>query len=249
MNRDTITVAALWAVLTVIGEALVIGIGLFPAPLAEEAKIVDEAFEHLVILGVPVFTFVVSVLVYAVIRFRRRGAELEDGPPVRTHGKWVAFWFAWTTALTVAVIIHPGVTGLRSLTASHGEDPDLLVKVTGQRWLWTFEYPEQNVTTINELVIPVDKLVRFEVTAPDRDVLHSFWIPAFRIKIDAVPGLVTHTYARATRVGAFEEDVDYRVQCAELCGLAHGKMAATLSVVSQEEFEQWAKGRARVEAR
>ncbi|MBI4305124.1 MAG: cytochrome c oxidase subunit II [Chloroflexi bacterium] len=228
-----------------IGEALVIGLGLFPAPLAEEARVVDEAIEHLVILAVPVFTFVVSVLVYAVLRFRRRGAEAEDGPPMRTHGKWVAFWFAWTTALTVAVIIHPGVTGLRSLMASQDEAPDLVVKVTGQRWLWTFEYPERKVTTINELVVPVDKLVRFEVTAPDRDVLHSFWIPAFRIKIDAVPGLVTHTSARATRIGAFAEDMNYRVQCAELCGLGHSKMAATLRVVSQADFDRWVGERTR----
>jgi cytochrome c oxidase subunit 2 len=227
------------------GEAIVLSFDLFPAPIAHEAKVADEAFELLVILAIPVFTFVVSVLAYAVLRFRRRGDAAEDGPPVRTHGKWVAFWFAWTTALTIAIIVHPGVTGLHALFAAGGEQPDLVVKVTGQRWLWTFDYPEQKVTTINELVIPVDKLVKFEVTAPDRDVLHSFWIPGFRIKIDAVPGLVTETHVRATTLGSYEEDADNRVQCAELCGFGHSKMSGTVRVVSQAEFEQWARARAR----
>ena len=232
--------------MTAIGEAVALSFDLFPEPIAHEARVADEAFELLILLSIPVFVFVVAVLGYAVFRFRSRTfATPEDGPPVRSHGKWVAFWFAWTTALTVAVIIHPGVTGLRSLMAAEHEEPDMVVKVTGQRWLWTFNYPEQNVTTINELVIPVDKLVKFEVTAPDRDVLHSFWIPAFRIKIDAVPGLVTETYVRAHHTGAFEQNGELRVQCAELCGYSHNQMAGPVRVVSGAEFEQWVMSKAR----
>lgn len=137
------------------------------------------------------------------------------------------------------VIIHPGFTGLNQIRANEGEAPDLTVNVTGQQWVWTFEYPDAEVMTVNELVLPVDKRVKFNVTAPPNDVLHSFWIPAFRTKIDAVPGLETHASAKPTRVGEFNEDVNYRVQCAELCGLGHAKMQARIRVVEQDEFDAW----------
>lgn len=239
LNRHTITVAAGWLALTAIGEALIFAWDFFPVAASEEAGVVDDAFLLLVALAIPVLAFVVATLVYSVIRWRHSGDQLEDGPPSRTNGRWVAFWFAWTTALTVAIIVHPGFTGLNELRAAETEEPDLVVEVVGQQWVWLFEYPDHGVSTVNELVLPVDRLVRFNVTARDSDVLHSFWIPAFRVKIDAVPGLVTHAATTPTSTGTFDDDVNFRVQCAELCGFGHAGMAARVRVVEEAEFDAW----------
>ena len=239
LNRDTLTAGIIWAVLTIIGELLMFGWDIFPVAAAEQAHVVDEAFFLLTLLAIPIFTFVVTVLGYTMWRFREKNGAVGDGPPVRTHSKWVPFWLFWTTALTIAVIIHPGYTGLLELRETNSHEADLEINVTGRQWVWLFEYPDQNVSTVNELVLPIDKVVRFNVTAADDDVVHSFWIPAFRSKIDAVPGLTTRIDVTPSELGDFNQDVNFRVQCAELCGLNHGTMFARVSVVELDEFDRW----------
>ena len=118
------------------------------------------------------------------------------------------------------------------------------MQVEASRFLWKLTYPEQNVTSFTELVLPLGKHVRFEITSTD--ALHSFWIPAFRGKIDAVPGLLTTVYATPERTGSFDDDMNFRLQCAELCGVAHGAMTVPVRVVEQGEFDAWvADNRAR----
>ena len=113
----------------------------------------------------------------------------------------------------------------------------MVVQVQGGRWFWRITYPEYGVSSTEEMVLPVDKLVRFEVTS--MDVLHSFWISAFRIKVDAVPGMITTTTATPNRIGSFDTDFGYRLQCAELCGLGHTVMAIPVRVVEPGQFEAW----------
>lgn len=197
----------------------------------------DEAFRILCMLAVPVFTFVLVVLGYSLIRFRRRGRQPEDGAPIHTHKGLVAAWFLITCSLTLLVIIFPGTTGLLALRAMGMEEPDLVVKVDGMRWGWRVTYPQYGVTTFNNLVLPVDRRVKFEVTS--LDILHAFWIPAFRVKIDAVPGMVTMATAKTTETGNPDTDPGFRLQCAELCGLGHALMQAPVRVVEHEEFEEW----------
>ncbi|MBI4235882.1 MAG: cytochrome c oxidase subunit II [Chloroflexi bacterium] len=238
MNRHTVTVFFLWFVLTALGEFVILGTNLFRYPVvaAEEATMVDAAFRFLTVLAVPVPAFVLSVMAYSVLRFRSSGPD-QDGPPVHIHRPWVAFWFTWTTGLTLFVIVFPGITGLLDIRHNAAKPVDLVVKAEGSRWFWKVTYPEQGVTTMDELVLPAGKHVRFDVTATD--VLHSFWIPAFRMKIDAVPGMVTTVHATTTKTGSFTEDPQFRLQCAELCGLAHNIMRVPVRVVSDEEFAVW----------
>lgn len=224
---------------TVALELLWIGWDIFPVAGSKEAIIVDDAFHLMTVLAIPVFTFVVTVIGYTLIKFRAQGDEVVDGPPVRTHSPWVKFWLLWTTALCVAVIIHPGYTGLMELRETNSERADLVVDVTGQQWIWLFDYPDSGISNSTELVLPVNKLVRFNISTPDSDVVHSFWVPAFRTKIDAVPGLTTNIDIVPTRIGDYNEDVNYRVQCAELCGLNHATMFARVRVVSEEDFNDW----------
>jgi cytochrome c oxidase subunit 2 len=237
LNRHTWIVALLWVVLTVLGEALVVVSDLFPLAAAEEAAIVDDAFRTLMVLAVPVVAFVIATLVYSILRFRIRGEPSQDGPPIRSHGRLIAVWFAVTTGLTVLMIIYPGIIGMNELASLSREEPDMVVKVEGMRYVWQFTYPEQKVTVFNDLVLPVDKHIRFDVTS--RDVLHSFWVPAFRMKIDAVPGMVTTIHATPNKTGTFEDDTQLRLQCTELCGVGHSIMTAPVRVVEQSEFDAW----------
>lgn len=234
-SRHLIGAGLLWVVLTAIGEAMLFGWEFLPEQYSREAKIIDDAFILLAVLGIPVFTFVVAVTVYSAIKFRASGDE--DGPPIKGSGKVVAAWLAITSALAIGVLINPGLVGLAELRAD--PEPDLVIKVNSQRWSWNIVYPN-GVETSEELVVPVDTRIRFDITSAD--VLHSFWVPAFRTKLDAVPGKVTRLYVTPTKTGSFEEDPGLRLQCAELCGLGHSLMAIPVKVLSQAEFDAWLTG-------
>lgn len=236
MKRDFAYAAILWLVLTAVLEYVALSLEYFPVALAEEAQIVDEAFSLLMVLGVPVFTFVVVGLVYAILRFRAGDGD-GDGPPIHTSRPVTWSWFVVTSGLAIYVIINPGITGLRQLTANQTED--LVVGVTASQWQWDFNYPQYGVEIAgaSELVLPVDRRIKFEITSTD--VIHSFWIPAFRMKLDAVPGQVNELYVTPNETGAFAEDSAIRVQCAELCGTGHPRMRTGVRVLEQTEFEAW----------
>lgn len=237
MKKDAVYVFILWVVLTIIGELFVLNVQFFPVQGATEAEIVDDAFQLLFVLAVPVFTLVVAGLGYSVIRFRRQGDPTDDARPVHTSRPVTLSWFVITTALAVYVIFNPGLTGLAELRDN--SNPDLTVEVVAKKWEWAFSYPQYDVIIedADELVLPVNRRVKFEITS--EDIIHSFWIPAFRMKIDAVPGQFTELYAMPSMIGTYDEDANFRVQCAELCGTGHARMRTGLRIVSQNEFEDW----------
>lgn len=237
VRRDFLLAGLLWLVITAIGEVVAVNWDFQPLAAAKEADIVDEAFNALVYMAIPVCAFVFAAVIYSFIRFRRSGQDFEDGPPIQGH-KWViGGWLAVSTALTVVVIIFPGTIGLLDLRASADTPDDLVIQVEGSRWVWKMTYPDQNVVSFTELVLPVDQKTLFEVTSTD--VLHSFWVPAFRIKIDAVPGRTTTIRVTPDQTGGEEVDAGFRLQCAELCGLGHLVMKVQVRVVEMDEFEAW----------
>ncbi len=247
--------AGWWAVLTAILLGLFSGFHGFPTAAAREAAVADHAFRFLLLLAAPVFALVVAVLTYSLVARRGKGDPPEAPPYVPEH-PWVArVWFAATAALAAYVIYNPGLVGLAEmrgvpvtavwsgssssgvrLASLAGGDGDLVVRVRASRWLWQFEYPDRQVTS-RELVLPVGRRVRFEVTSVD--IVHSFWVPAFRTKIDAVPNLTTYLHVTPTRTGSYEQTVDLRVQCAEACGVGHTIMAAPVRVLEPEAFDAW----------
>lgn len=237
MRRHLAATAILWAALTAVGFWAAVRADVLPSAAAREAVIIDDAFRLLMLLGVPVFTFVLAVLLYSLARFRVRGEPQQDGPPLFGRGAVPWIWLLVTSALAVYVIFNPGLRGLAELRAH--PTADLVVRVEGSRWLWKFSYPQHGVTA-REVVLPVNRRVRFDVTATD--VLHSFWIPAFRVKIDAVPGMVTHVLVTPTATGSFEDNFHLRLQCAELCGLGHHLMRSPVRVVEPAEFDAWVAG-------
>lgn len=239
MNWKThaLIVAAIWAVTTAVGVAITFSIGLLPSPASKEAVIVDSAMTFLTVLAVPIFMLVVVLLVYSMVRFRHTGDPAGDGPPLRGNLRLEVVWVMVTLAL-VLVLAGYGTVGLLEIRAHAAQEGDeLIVQATGSQWFWEYYYPEQKVRSKEELRLPVGRPVRFEVTATD--VVHSFWVPAFRMKIDAVPGMVTTVRTTPTKVGSFVEDYNFRVQCAELCGLAHGEMTTAVTVMDQGQFNAW----------
>lgn len=237
-SRHVSIIAVLWLVSSVLGIAFSLSIGMLPSPASHEAHVVDTAMTLLTVLAVPVFTLVVIMLGYSMLVFRQRSQILEDGSPIASNQRIELIWVGVTLALTIFLAGYGSyeLLGMR-MHAAHAEET-LLVKVTGSQWLWEFYYPKQNIRTFAQLTVPIGRTVQFEVTS--KDVVHSFWIPAFRVKIDAVPGLTTRTYATPDRVGSFSEDDNFRVQCAELCGLAHTAMFGMVTVVDQKDFDAWA---------
>lgn len=236
-RRDLTVVGAIWVVVTLVATLVVLALDLHPIPASREAHIVDGAFDFLLLLSVPVFTFVVVVLVYSVVRFRGSGGE---GAAFRTNKRFVTIWVAVSSFLAVLVIIHPGLTGLAELEAER--DAELTIGVTARQWSWTFEYVGEEVVLdkADELVLPVDTRVRFLVTS--EDVIHSFWVPGFRTKIDAVPGRTTEIYTTPLVEGSYDGDPNFRVQCAELCGTGHARMRTDVVVLNVSDFDAWLDG-------
>jgi plastocyanin len=133
-------------------------------------------------------------------------------------------------------MIYPGLTSLGDVV-NNPANAELTVKIEGVQWTWLVSYPDQKVERATQVVLPVDREIRFEINS--LDVLHSFWIPAFAMKIDAVPGKTTVVSLKPEQIGSYETDDLLRLQCAELCGLSHSKMVIPVSVVSQDDFEKW----------
>jgi cytochrome c oxidase subunit 2 len=234
MNRDLVVVTLLAIVLTIVGEVLAATVDFYPVARADKGEEIETAFKVLVYLAIPVAAVVIAVLSYSIVSRRSSGPD-EDGPPIEGKGMVPVAWVVVTTALTIGVIIYPGITGINEIFGD--EEPELVVNVTGVQWAWLVDYPELDVSNIDELVLPVDQTVRFDITS--EDVLHSFWVPTFLMKIDAVPGRTTSMTLTPTELGNYTEDPTVRVQCAELCGIRHSKMVMPMRVVTQEEFDTW----------
>jgi len=208
-----------------VGAVLVAGIQILPVVASREAEIEDAAFVLLTVLSVPVLMFVVVGLAYSAIRFRANGDE-EDGPPIHGHRGFQAIWLVVSFALVIGLFVY-GALGLVDIRGA--QESEFQVQVQAEQWAWKFEYPSGVVA--KELHIPVGERVHLVVTS--KDVIHSFWVPAFGIKQDAVPGRPTQIYVTATVAGT------YPGLCAELCGSGHTGMHLTVVVSERAELDAW----------
>lgn len=237
-NRtDLVIVGSVWAVVTALTFWAVSVANLHPIGASTNAEISDEAFDILMYLATPIVTFVLVVLIYSLVRFRSKPSDDDYGPPVRSNTWFVAAWVVISVVLSVYVIFNPGFSGLDALAAD--TDEDMTIEVVAEQWSWDYTYIDEGLEIVDadDLVLPIDTLILFKITS--RDVIHSFWVPAFRIKMDAVPGLITEIYMTATELGEFAEEDGFRVQCAELCGTGHTRMRNTVTVLSQDDYATW----------
>lgn len=241
MRRDFTLFAIVWALVTAASLAVayfVLREVSFPTVGAEEAHIVDDAFMVLTYLAAPVFGVVIAAMVVALMRHRSSGPN-EDGQRILGTGRVPVVWFTVSSLLCFVVIVYPGIWGILEL--GKNDDADLEINVTGQMWSWTVEYPEAGVRVLGaqEMMLPKDETVKINVSS--LDILHSFWVPAFRLKMDALPGDQKTIYITPNVIGD-PSDSAYRLQCAELCGVGHAIMAMPVRVVEKAEFDSWLKG-------
>ena len=199
-----------------------------------EADDIDTLLDVMIVLSCFVFSVVVVMLGYCLIKFRAKPGDESDGKPVHGNTK---LEIAWTVIPTVIVLFGAGYSWL-VLDDIESEAADQLpITVTAQQFKWTFEYPDEGVTA-DELHVPVDQQLELNLVA--LDVLHSFWVPEWRLKRDLVPiaeGNPTDV-DNVMRVTPTEEG-SFQLVCTELCGLGHATMRAPVVVESEEEFQQW----------
>jgi cytochrome c oxidase subunit 2 len=241
--------------LAVAGGALVAGGSAYaelgqPAPweykLQQAATPVMEEiiwFHNWLLVIITVITlFVLGLLVAVVVKFNARANPV---PSRTTHNTLIEV--AWTL-IPVLILVGIAVPSFRLLFQELDvPKADLTIKATGKQWYWSYAYPDNGkfefdsllaadkqprlLGVDNEVVVPVNKVVRVQVTGAD--VIHSFAVPAFGIKIDAIPGRLNETWFKATKTGMFYG------QCSELCGRDHAFMPIAVRVVSDQEFAAW----------
>jgi cytochrome c oxidase subunit 2 len=231
---------AIGVVASLLGVALGLLIDWFPVAASDEAGPIDTVWDVLVIVSVPIFVLVTTIVLYSVWRFHMiPGEEDLDGPPIHGNTKLEIIWTAIPAIMLVALCSYAYVvlTDIEEASA----DPALEVRVVGEQFTWTFFYenpddPDGREVASPQLYVPLGQQVDF--TVQSKDVIHDFWVPAFRMKIDAVRGIDTHIRVTPKRIG------QYPVVCAELCGLGHAAMRQTAHVVQPGEFDSWLQERA-----
>jgi len=219
---------------SLLGIALGLVIDWFPTAGSTQADKIDTFWDVLIICSVPVFVLVSTVVLFAARDFRMRpGEEHLDGPPIHGNTRLEVVWTAVPAIMLVALCTYAYLV-LHDIEKAPAKGPERVVTVTGQQFTWTFSYNEGGKKFSSaQLYVPKGESVRFNVQT--RDVLHDFWVPAWRMKIDAVPGIQTHYRVTPTRLGS------YPVVCAELCGLGHAFMRQTAHVLDAPHFAAWVK--------
>lgn len=226
--RHILIVTALVIVTTVGLRLLFNWIFALPIAASAEAQPIDVLFNGHFWMIAFLFALIMVLMLYSAFVFRRQPEDETDGPHI--HGN-TALEIGWTIVPTF-VVIGFGVWGavvLNEITAPHPEE--MVVNVVGKQWAWTFGYPEQENIPSAELVLPVNRQILLKMNA--EDVLHSFWVPEFRVKQDLVPGRETELRITPTQVG------NYKLRCAEICGTSHTQMLADVRVLSEEDFQAW----------
>jgi cytochrome c oxidase subunit 2 len=209
--------------------AIALAIDWFPTPATDKAGEIDTLYDVLLIVSVPVFVLVMTVAIYSVVRFRARPGDMSDGEPIHGNTRLEVVWVAVPTIIVSVLAAYAWIV-LNDVEAKKPQE--MHVRVIAQQFAWHFQYlDEQGQPTTNTLYLPKDKPVAFDVVT--RDVLHSFWVPSFRLKTDTVPGLTTHIRVTPNKFGTFD------IVCAELCGLGHSTMRQNAHVVTQEAFDAW----------
>jgi cytochrome c oxidase subunit II len=197
-------------------------------PRGDFARIADDLLDTTVRWALLVFVLVEGVLIYAIFRFRGKPGDPE---PHQTHGN-TTVEIIWTVipALILAAIAVPTVRAIFQTNAIPAKDA-LTIEVVGHQWWWEFRYPEFNITTANEIHVPVGRTVSLRMASAD--VIHSFWVPQFAAKRDVFANRESRMWFKAEVAG------EYPAQCAEFCGIQHGRMAYRIRAQEPEEFQAW----------
>jgi cytochrome c oxidase subunit II len=234
VRKGIVQLVAIGVVIAVALTLTAILLKWLPESASEEFDRIQAIYWFATVVSIVIFSLVAAVIVFSVWKWRVPLDDDTDGPPIHGHTGLEIVWTAVPAALVIAIGVVSAVVMSRNGEA--GARP-LEVHAIGQQFAWRFEYTDYeseqtgDPVQTGELVLPIGREARFTMTAVD--VIHSFWVPNFGQKMDAVPGIETEILVTPDRTGEF------RVVCTELCGLGHATMRARARVVSEEEFDQW----------
>jgi len=214
-------------ILTVLGILVLRTSVLLPVQASLQAVPIDNLFNlHFKAIAF-LFALIVGLMLYSVFFFRRKKGDNEDSVHITGNTNLEVIW----TIIPLLTVLGFAFIGSQALAETLQRDPKPLeVKVTGQQWSWRFDYPDSGITS-TDLVLPINKQVLLRLNAVD--VIHSFWVPEFRIKQDLVPGQEKQLRITPNRIG------NYELMCAEICGKRHAYMVAKVSVVTEVDYKKW----------
>ena len=230
-KHSIVPMLAFGAVATAVGIWIVLAIHWFPVDASVQAKRTRTLYDVLLIASVPIFVLVITVIGFSVWWFRMRpGEELMDGPPIHGNTRLEVIWTI-APALLIVFLCAYSVSVLYANEAN--KRGALTVDVTARQWAFEFSYPEPGNKAVYSpfLYLPNGRPVVFKIRS--LDVIHSFFVPNFSEKIDAVPGITTTLRVTPTRKGT------YVVECTELCGAGHAFMRSTTYVLKPAAFSTW----------
>jgi cytochrome c oxidase subunit 2 len=213
-----------------IATVVAVAVPWLPTPASKEAGRIDFVYWFATVISLFIFAVVCAIMTYAVINFRVKDPnDWSDGPPVHGNTK---LEIAWTVVPAILVTAISVVSAIVLAQNSHAGSNPLVIQVLGQQFAWTFTYP--NGETYPILRLPLNRPVKLEITG--KDVIHSFWVPQFNQKQDAVPGQVNDLVITPDRLGT------YPVVCTELCGLGHSLMRSEAIVMQPAAYQTWYRG-------
>jgi cytochrome c oxidase subunit II len=208
------------------------GRGGLPEPATEQTPLVGNLWIGTWVAALAVGVLVWGLILWSAFVYRRRDVSL---PPQTRYNLPIEFLYTIAPFTIIAALFFFTVQNQDELLEV-SEDPDVTIGVVGQQWAWTFNYLDDDVydtgttTDPTTLYLPVNQTVRFELESPD--VIHSFWVPSFYMKMDVIPGKTNTFQATPNREGRFAG------KCAELCGVYHSRMLFNVEIVSQNEYEE-----------
>jgi cytochrome c oxidase subunit II len=237
-QRQLVLTIAAAAVAIAIGVVLSYVIHWFPVQASTQAHNTDRLYHVLVDASIPIFVLVVTVVLFCAWQFRMKpGEELKDGAPIHGNTRLEVVWTTIPAVILLALVSYSFV-----ILHDNEKKParEINIGVTAEQFAWTFQYPPSvtggKPVEADQLYLPKGESVKFNLHS--KDVIHAFWIPAFRLQEDVVPGITVKYRATPDRVGA------YPIVCNLLCGLGHSLMRTTVHVLPQAQFRQWLKSHA-----
>jgi cytochrome c oxidase subunit II len=228
--RHFVIVGILVIVMSVLTYAGLYAADLMPVAASIQAGYIDWMWNLELIAMSFLFALIVAPMFYSLVVFRRRKGDTTDGQHMEGNTTLEILW----TVVPLFFVVFFAYFGAVNLSDTLRKDPAaMVVKVTGIQWSWSFEYPPIDGIAVvsDELHIPVGHQVLLQMTS--KDVIHSFWVPEFRVKQDLVPGRITELRISPSLEG------NYKVRCAELCGTSHYNMEKPVVISSQAEFDAW----------
>ena len=225
--RHFVIVGILVVVITVLAYVAMNSAGLMPLAASAQAGPIDWLWNLEVMTISFLFALIVAPLGYSLVVFRRRPGDTTDAEHIEGNTNLEITW----TVVPLFIVMVFAFLGAGNLAETRRVDPDaMVVRVTGFQWAWSFQYPGFGVTS-TELHVPEGRQLLLQMTS--NDVIHSFWVPEFRVKQDLVPGRITELRITPTVIG------NYKVRCAEMCGTSHAYMESPVIVSSQDDFDAW----------